>query len=53
MPQQLDREYIAARQRHAEEMARTSPDPVVARVHQEFADRYALVLAQTDLQQGG
>jgi len=48
MPQQLDRDYIQARRAHAQEMARTAADPAVARIHQEFAERYALMLDEDE-----
>lgn len=41
MTQLSSREYFTMRQRKSAEMARAAIDPSVARVHQEFADRYA------------
>lgn len=45
MSKPAEREYLEARQRKSAEMALTVADPLVARVHQEFAEHYAARIA--------
>jgi len=42
--QLTDLEYLDARRRKSVAMALAAADPCVARVHREFADRYAAAL---------
>lgn len=46
MPQPDEREYLERRRRTSEEKARAATDPGIARIHGEFAERYARQLAQ-------
>ncbi|WP_213979684.1 hypothetical protein [Sphingomonas sp. dw_22] len=46
MPQSADREYLERRHRQSLERARAASDPAIARVHENFAGRYAAALAR-------
>ena len=46
MAQTASREYLERRHRESLERARAAPDPAIARIHEDFAVRYAAALAQ-------
>jgi hypothetical protein len=46
MPPPNDREYLERRLRLSQEKARTTADPSVARIHENFAQAYARRLNQ-------
>lgn len=46
MPQSAEREYLERRRRESLEKARAASDPAIARIHQDFAGRYAAALAE-------